>query len=99
MINLVLLAWLLSWDFCPGENVTYITEVVHVRIVGSVVQFDQDGNPVDMPIYSTWVPQPVSEGPALQAEIPCEPEMGEVCVGIVTAVDEAGNRDDGRECE
>jgi len=51
-------------------------------------------------VDSEWVPQLVSEGGTmLQAEIPCEPEVGEVCVGIVTAVDEAGNKDDGRPCE
>ena len=51
-----------------------------------------------MPIYMPWQPVLIQKSMDQMALVPCEPLAGEVCVTIVTSIDEAGNLDEGVEC-
>lgn len=94
---------ILLWDYCPtGElPLTARVEYVHRQQIGTMLGLDQDGNVVEMPIYNPWERILVQEMPAeeTRADIPCDPALGEACVGIITSLDEAGNEDLGEECE
>jgi len=92
---------ILLWDICPvGEvPVAWRVEYVHRQQIGTMLGLDQDGNVVEMPIYSPWVPVHVQTSPEQQADVPCAPARGEVCVGVVTSLDEYGMEDEGEECQ
>lgn len=89
--------WL--WDFCPSGEVPleYRVAYAHVRVVATTPGVDENGGLVIMPIYSAWDETPVQEGPEQQAEVPCEPDKGELCAVRVTSLDEWGMEDEG-EC-
>lgn len=93
------LAFLFAWDFCPGEvPFAYRVEYAHRYVVSPVPGVDDDGNIVAMPIYNPWQRIFVQLGPEMQAQVPCEPKAGEVCVAIVTSLDVWGLEDSGGEC-
>lgn len=97
MIPLLLSIW--SWDACPDPaTLTYRVESVRRYVVATVDGRDDNGALISLPLYNVWAPTFIKEGPETQAEDGCEPGVGEACVIVVTAIDGAGNLDDGREC-
>lgn len=96
----MLLAVLLFWSYCPEGEVpfTYRAEYAHIYQIGTAPGTDQDGNPITMPVYNPWQRIFVQESPEAQAIIPCDPRSGEVCVYIVTSIDEYGMEDLGEDC-
>jgi hypothetical protein len=96
----VLLAALWFWSVCPGEvPVAYRVEWVRRAPVGYVESLDDNGALIWLPLYNVWAPTFNSEGPEMSAEVPCEPGRGEVCVTIVTSLDEWQMEDEGESCD
>lgn len=96
MIMLLAALWL--WDSCDSSIVAFRVEMVRRYQIGIEAGRDQDGNPTAMPIYMPWQPVLIQKSMDQMALVPCEPLAGEVCVTIVTSIDEAGNLDEGVEC-
>jgi hypothetical protein len=97
---MLLLASLWFWSVCPGEiPVAYRVEWVRRAPVSSIESLDDNGTPIWLPVYNAWQPAFVQELAEMSAEVPCEPAMGEICVTIVTSVDEYGTKDEGENCE
>ena len=93
----LLALWL--WDACPDPGfLTFRVEWARRYQIGSEQGWDDDGNAVEMPVYAPWSPLWLQEGAEQAAWVPCEPGLGEMCAIIVTAIDEAGNLDQGAEC-
>lgn len=98
-MSVALLLALWSWDACPGEQpIAWRVEWAVRMPVAYIGGVDDEGQPLLMPVYNPWQTMLLQQGPEMQAEVPCEPAIGEVCVTIVTGVDEADNADEGTDC-
>ena len=96
---MLLAATLYLWDLPCGEPIDHFrVRQIHKYQIGIELGHDDLGNPVAMPIYSPWLPVLVQESMETMALVTCEPEAGACCFIEVSAVDVAGNLDEGVEC-
>lgn len=95
MIALLLTLWLWSPPTCGESPTHYRVESARIWQVAAVPGMDDAGNLVWLPIYALPAWTLIQESAAMQADDPCAPLPGDVCLLRVTGLDDAGNEDAG----